>query len=239
MDIIEYTNINRGTRGIFEGIEEQANRFCSRCLILLAVISFVLVVIATIEEKSIYMSEVRIADAINILLGLGVGIYCQIKKNGTRYRKYVLFFVWFVELMLIMTFVDPSATLLYAIPIILAIWYHSVIFTLFVSVINIVFAFFPYIINTYLDVYRPAYIVMEPGTTIQMTGASLAEEIYSLSAGIDRSATIINMLLYGYLTAVMALVILAVMAVAVTAYNRKALLVTYNKSRDLLEDRQK
>lgn len=239
MELMDYTNINRGTRGIFEGIEKQANHFCSLSLIIMSVISFFLIVITSIESQGDYMTEIIIADSINIILGLTTGIYCQIKKDGTRYRKYVLFFVWFIVLTIILTYVDPNATLLYAIPIVLAIWYHSMIFTLFVSVINIVFAFFPYIINTYFGYYSPSFIVLNPNTTIEAMGTSLEEAVYSISDIINRSETIINMLLYGYLTTVMALVILAVIAVAVTAYNRKQILSIYNKKRDLLEDQYK
>lgn len=44
MNVIDYSNINRGTRGIFEDIEKQANNFTSKCLILMAVISIFLIV---------------------------------------------------------------------------------------------------------------------------------------------------------------------------------------------------
>ena len=239
MNEIEYTDINRGTRGIFENIEGIANDFCSKCLILLAIVSFILVGVASIVDKSNYMHEVRIAVAVIVALCLASGIYCQVKKEGTRHRKYVLFFIWFISLTLAVTFIDSSVNLLYAIPVILAVRYNSVIFTLLVSLLNIIFAFFPYIINTYRRAFPLDFVVLTPGTTIRMTGTSLDETINSLGAGLDRSETIMNMLSYGYLTTVLILVIIAVIAVSATKGNRKAILMQYNKSRSLVEENQK
>lgn len=239
MEKIEYTNINRGTRGIFESIEEQSNRFCAKSLVMLSIVSFILVAVASIVDKSAYMHEVRIAVGIIIILSAGAGVYCRIKKVGTRYRKYALFGIWLIVLMLAVTFIDSSVSLLYAIPVILAIQYSSVIFTLFVSLVNIVFAFFPYIINTYRNAYPLDFIVLEPGTTIQMTGASLDETVNALSIGIERSETIMNMLSYGYLTTALLLVIISAIAVSATNYDRKAILGQYNKSRNSVEELKK
>ena len=236
MEQLEYTNINRGTRGIFEGIEKEANRFCSICLILLAIVSFILVTIASIVDKSYYMHEVRIAIAILIVLSVSVGTYCLVKKEGSRRRKYILFFTWFIDLTLAVTFIDSSVTLLYAIPVLLAVRYNSVIFTLFVSLINTIFAFFPYLFNTYRGAYPLDFVVLEQGTTVQMAGASLDETINAIGSGLNRSETIINMLSYGYLTTVLLLLIIAVIAVSATDCNRKAILSQYNSKRSLMED---
>lgn len=237
MKTIDYSSVSRGTRGIFSGVEQSANRFSAKCLIMLAAVAIVLVALASVVDKSEYMHEVRIAIAALVVISLSAGVFCLVKKKETRYRKYMLCFAWFLALILAVTFIDSSVALLYAIPVLLAVRYNSVVFTLFVSLFNIIFAFFPYLINTYRGAYPLDFVVLKQGTVITIADASLDGTVNALTSGLDRTETIINMLSYGYLSIVLFLVIISVIAVSFTAYNRKLILDQYKKARSLLEER--
>lgn len=237
MEKIDYTSVSSGTHGIFVRVEKDANRFSAKCLIMLAAVAIVLVALASLVDQSEYMREVRIAISALVVICLCVGIFCLVKKQQTRYRKFVLCFAWFVSLVLAVTFIDSSVTLLYAIPVLLAMRYHSVIFTLFVSLFNIIFAFFPYLINTYRGAYPLDFVVLEPGTVITITNASLDGTVNALGDRLLRSETIINMLSYGYLATALFLVILSVIAVSFTAYNRNLILDQYKRARSRLEEK--
>lgn len=239
MELTEFTVVARGMRGIFESIEKKANRFNAKCLIALAVICAALDGLTLIVDKSEYMLQVTIATIILTALCLSAGIYCLRSKKESRYRKYWLFLVWFVALGIAASSVDSSVILLYAIPVILAIFYNSVILTLFVSVLNIVFAFFPFLINTYQGTFPLDYVVLYPNTTITVADMSLDGAVSALGEGINRTETIMNMLTYGYLATVLFLAIISAIAVVVTVSNRQNMITQYNRARNLVEENER
>lgn len=235
MEQTNFSSVSRGTRGIFADVERDGNRFTANSLIMLALVAILLVSLASIVDKSEYMHEVRVSMTVLVAICLGVGISCLVWKKQSRYTKYVLFFAWFVALMLAVTFVDSSVTLLYAIPVLLAIRYNSVIFTLFVSLFNIIFAFFPYLINTYRSAFPLDFVVLQPGTVITITDTSLDGTVNAMTDQLARSETITNMLSYGYLAMALFLLIISVIAISYTAYNRKLLLDQYKRARSMME----
>ncbi|MCQ2770708.1 MAG: hypothetical protein MJ236_02785 [Clostridia bacterium] len=235
MENINYSVVSRGTRGIFADIEKNANRFSSICLIMLAAVAIILISVASIVDHSEYMHEVRIAIGLLILISLSTGIYSLVRKKQTSARKYVLCYAWLVSVMLAVSFVDSSVVLLYAIPVLLAVRYNSVIYTLFVSVFNIIFAFFPYLIYTYRGSFPLDFIMLQPGTVITITESSLDGSVNALIDQILRTETISNMLSYGYLAVALFLVIISVIAVSFTAYNRKLILDQYKRARSQME----
>lgn len=110
------------------------------------------------------------------------------KRHGSLH-KYALFGAWSVAICMIASCIDSSVSLLYALPIILAIRYYSVGFTLSISVLNIIFAFIPYIIKVYIHAFPLDFVVLEEGAVITMAGDSLHETVNALST-IDVTATI-------------------------------------------------
>lgn len=236
MDLIDYSSVSHGTRGIFGKVEREANRHSAICLVMLAIVAILLVSLASLVDHSEYMHEVRWSMTALIVICLSVGITCLVKKTETRSRKYILFFAWFAAIMLAVTFVDSSVSLLYAIPVLLVIRYNSVIFTIFVSLFNIIFAFFPFLINTYRNAFPLDFVVLKPGTTITITGASLDSTANALGDSLLRNQTIINMLSYGYLAVVFFLILLSLIAVTFTSYNRKLILDQYKRARNMLEE---
>lgn len=236
MDLVDYSSVSHGTRGIFGKVENEANRHSAVCLVLLAVVAVLLTSLASLVDHSEYMHEVRWSMGALIVICLSVGVTCLVKKKEHRIRKYVLFFAWFVAIMLAVTFVDSSVSLLYAIPVLLVIRYNSVVLTIFVSLFNIIFAFFPFLINTYRNAFPLDFIVLKPGTTITVTDASLDTTINALGDNLLRNQTITNMLSYGYLAVVFFLVLISIIAVIFTAYNRNLILDQYKRARNLLEE---
>lgn len=108
------------------------------------------------------------------------------------------------------------------------------VFTLSVSVLNIIFAFIPYIIKVYIHAIPLDFIILEEGTVITMAGDSLHGTVNALST-IDRTATITNLLSFGYLGTVSILVFISVFAVLLTDFTRKTIIKQYNASRNRME----
>jgi hypothetical protein len=109
-----------------------------------------------------------------------------------------------------------------------------VVFTLSVSVLNIIFAFIPYIIKVYIHAFPLDFVILEEGTVITMAGESLHGTVNALST-IDRTATITNMLSFGYLGTMSALIFISVIAVLLTDFRQKTIVRQYNSTRSRLE----
>lgn len=233
---MEYIDVkvNKGTKGIFNDIERSANKLCAMGLMLLAAVTTILVTIASFVDHSAYMVEVRICAAILVIDCL-VMMYITFKTNVHQTKlKYILFLAWSLALGLMMTSVDSSVTILYAIPVLLATRYYDVVFTIVVSVLNIIFAFIPYIINVYKRAFPLDFVVLEQGTVITMAGDSLDGTVNALES-INITDTISNMLAYGYLTLALILVMISILAVALTKLNHDNLIKQYNISRNRIE----
>lgn len=228
-------NINRGRKGIFEEIEQSSNILCAKGLIVCAVITTVIGILAAIVDKSEYMQSVIIGFAIAVVVCASMAWYSLSRKQHGSLHKYALFGAWSVAICILASNIDSAETLLYAIPILLAIRYYSVIFTLSVCVLNIIFAFIPYIIKVYLQAFPLDFVVLEEGTVITLAGESLHGTVNALST-IDRTATIVNMLSFGYLGTLSILVLLSVFAVLLTDFTRKTIIHQYNSSRNRMEE---
>ena len=226
--------INRGTKGIFEEIEKSSNILCAKGLIACASITTVIGIIAVITDKSAYMKFVKIGFSIAVVVCAAMAWYSLSRKEHGSFHKYTLFIAWSVAICMIASSIDSSESLLYAIPIILSIRYYSVVFTLSVSVLNIIFAFIPYIIKVYIHAFPLDFIVLEQGTVITMAGDSLDGTVNALST-IDVTATITNMLTFGYLVTMSVLVVISIFAVLLTNFTRKNIIKQYNASRDRIE----
>ena len=227
--------INRGKKGIFEEIEKSSNILCAKGLIACAAITTVIGIIAVIVDKSEYMPSVMIAFAIAVAVCVTMAWYSLKRKEHGSLHKYALFGAWSVAICIIASNIDSSENLLYAIPIILAIRYYSVVFTLSVSVLNIIFAFIPYIIKVYIHAFPLDFVILEEGTVITMAGESLHGTVNALST-IDRTATITNMLSFGYLGTFSVLVLISIFAVLLTDFTRKTIINQYNSSRNRMEE---
>ena len=226
--------INRGKKGIFEEIEKSSNILCAKGLIACSAIITLIGIIAAVIDKSEYMLYIKINFAIAIVVCLAIGLYSLKKKNHGHLHKYVLFGAWSVAICMIAISIDSSENLLYAIPVILAIRYYSVVFTLAVSVLNIIFAFIPYIVKAYTQAFPLDFVSLEEGTVITVTSESLHTTINELST-LDRTETITNMLSFGYLGTVSGLLLISVFAVLLTDFTRKTIIRQYNSSRDNME----
>ena len=227
--------INRGKKGIFEEIEKSSNILCAKGLIACAANTTVIGIIAVIVDKSEYMPSVMIAFAIAVAVCVTMAWYSLKRKEHGSLHKYALFGAWSVAICIIASNIDSSENLLYAIPIILAIRYYSVVFTLSVSVLNIIFAFIPYIIKVYIHAFPLDFVILEEGTVITMAGESLHGTVNALST-IDRTATITNMLSFGYLGTLSILVLISIFAVLLTDFTRKTIINQYNSSRNRMEE---
>ena len=226
--------INRGKKGIFEEIEKSANILCAKGLIACAAITAVVGIIAAIVDKSEYMQSVKTNFSVAVLVCVAMAWYSLRRKEHGSLHKYALFGAWSIAICMIASCIDSSENLLYAIPIILAIRYYSVVFTLSVSVLNIIFAFIPYIIKVYIHAFPLDFVILEEGTVITMAGESLHGTVNALST-IDRTATITNMLSFGYLGTLSILVFISVFAVLLTDFTRKTIINQYNSSRNRME----
>ena len=226
--------INRGKKRIFEEIEKSANILCAKGLITCAAITTVIGIIAAIVDKSEYMQSVLIEFSIAVVVCVATAWYSLKRKEHGKLHKYALFGAWSVAICIIASNIDSSENLLYAIPIILAIRYYSVVFTLSVSVLNIIFSFIPYIIKVYIQAFPLDFIILEEGTVITMAGESLHGTVNALST-IDRTATITNMLSFGYLGTLSILVFISIFAVLLTDFTRKTIINQYNSSRSRME----
>lgn len=229
-------NINRGKKSIFEEIEHSSNILCAKGLIACAAITTVIGIIAVILDKSTYMQSVMIRIVIAVVVCVAMAWYSLKRKKHGSLHKYALFAAWSVAICMIASCTDSSESLLYAIPIMLAIRYYSVVFTLSVSVLNIIFAFIPYIIKVYIHAFPLDFVVLEEGTVITMAGDSLYGTVNALST-IDMTATITNMLSFGYLVTMSVLVVISIFAVMLTSFTRKNILTQYNASRNRMEGR--
>lgn len=234
---MDYTGIkiNRGTHGIFEEIEKNANVLCARGLIIFACIATILGILASIVDKSAYMTEVRICIAVIDVDCLLAAYFSLKKKEPSELQKYWLFLAWSLAICLAVSSVDSSVTLLYAVPVLLAVRYYSVLFTVVVSTLNIIFAFIPYIANVYKHAYPLDFIVLEEGTVITMAGDSLDGTVNALGS-IDVTATITNMLTYGYLSTALFLVMISILAVMLSKFNRDNVIKQYNAARSRIEN---
>ena len=228
--------INRGKKSIFEEIEKSSNILCAKGLIACAAITTAIGIIAAIVDKSEYMQSVIIEFAIAVVVCGAMAWYSLKRKDHGSLHKYALFGAWSVAICIIASNIDSSENLLYAIPIILAIRYYSVVFTLSVCVLNIIFAFIPYIIKVYIHAFPLDFVALEEGTVITMVGDSLHGTVNALST-IDRTATITNMLSFGYLGTLSILVFISVFAVLLTDFTRKTIIHQYNSSRNRMEEK--
>ena len=201
--------ISRGKKGIFEEIEKSSNALCAKGLIAFSIIIIVIGIIAAIIDKSEYMLYIKVNFAVAALVCAATAWYSLKKKKHGKLHKYALFGAWSVAICMIAISIDSSENLLYAIPLIFAIRYYSVVFTLAVSVLNIIFAFLPYIIKAYTQAFPLDFVILEEGTVITVTSESLHTTINELST-IDRAATITNMLSFGYLGTLSALLFISV-----------------------------
>ena len=226
--------INRGKKSIFEEIEKSSNILCAKGLIACAAITTVIGIIAVIVDKSVYMPFVAISLSIAVVVCVAMAWYSLKRQEHGGLHKYALFGTWSVAICMIASCIDSSESLLYAIPIILAIRYYSVVFTLAVSVLNIIFAFIPYIIKVYIHAFPLDFVVLKEGTVITMAGDSLRGTVNALST-IDRTATITNILSFGYLVTMSGLVFISIFAVLLTDFTRKNLIKQYNASRNRME----
>ena len=226
--------IDRGKKGIFEEIEKSSNILCAKGLIAFAAMTTVIGIIAVIIDKSEYMKFIMTNFSIAVVVCVAMAWYSLKRKNHGTLHKYALFGAWSVAICMIASSIDSSENLLYAIPIILAIRYYSVVFTLSVSILNIIFAFIPYIIKAYTQAFPLDFVILEEGTIITVTGESLHSTINALST-IDRTETITNMLSFGYLGTMSGLIFISVFAVLLTDFTRKTIIKQYNSSRNRME----
>ena len=226
--------INKGKKSIFEEIERSSNILCAKGLLACAAIITANGIIASIVDKSEYMQSVMNEFAIVVVVCVAMAWYSLKRKAHGSLHKYALFGAWSVAVCIVASNIDSSGSLLYAIPILLAIRYYSVVFTLSVSVLNIIFAFIPYIIKVYIHAIPLDFIILEEGTVITMAGDSLHGTVNALST-IDRTATITNLLSFGYLGTVSILVFISVFAVLLTDFTRKTIIKQYNASRNRME----
>lgn len=231
---MEYGEINRGKKQLFEEIEKSSNILSAKGLITFAAITTVIGIIAVIADQSDYMRFVKINFAIAVVVCVATAWYSLQRKNHGSLHKYALFGAWSVAICMIASCIDSSENLLYAIPIVLAIRYYSVVFTLSVSVLSIIFAFIPYIIKVYIHAFPLDFVILEEGTVITIAGGSLHSTVNALST-IDRTATIANMLSFGYLGTMLGLVFISIIAVMLTDFTRKTIIRQYNSSRNRLE----
>ena len=231
---MEYVEINRGKKRLFEEIEKSSNILCAKGLIACASITTVMGIIAVIGDTSDYMQFVKINFTIAVVVCSAMAWYSLKRKVHGPLHKYALFGAWSVAICMIASCIDSAESLLYAIPIILAIRYYSVVFTLSVSVLNIIFAFIPYIIKVYVHAFPLDFVILEKGTVITLAGDSLHSTVNALST-LDRTATITNMLSFGYLGTMSVLVFISVIAVLLTDFTRKTIINQYNSSRNRLE----
>ena len=226
--------INRGKKKIFEEIEGSANILCAKGLVAFAAIITLIGIIAAIIDKSEYMQFTEINFAVAVAVCVGTALYSLKRKKHGKLHKYALFMAWSVAVCMIAISIDSSENLLYAIPIIFAIRYYSVVFTLAVSVLYIIFAFLPYIIKVYMQAFPLDFVSLEEGTVIVVTGESLHTTVNALST-LNRTETITNMLSFGYLGTMSALIFISVIAVLLTDFTQKTIVRQYNSTRNRME----
>ena len=234
---VDSTNISisKGTHAIFASLEAEANRFSAIALILLSLIIILVLAAVSFVDGQEYMLGVQISMGICVAVSLAMGIYCLTIRQHPLYVKYILLLVWIFVVTVCTTFIDSSVTILWAIPIMLSIKYTSVVFTLMVSVIEQISLFFPFLYNSYHSSYPLDFIVLEKGTVIVMGDLSLDGTINGLETGIDRTKTISNMMVTGYLIPLFLILLLAVIAVSIVRRKRTEVLKQYRKQRDFLD----